>query len=153
MPLLRHPTSLRAGGLVFAWVGAVGKFFDTEEEARRARAQYLHGPEVDASALESDYQDRLTEFDAARHRGEATERHVAHLLVAAWSWLTRDPAGVRGRRPAFVVNDTARADVMLCLSNEVGKEAWLQVRPSPLAPPSPPPPPAAALTPLPFRCS
>ena len=141
MPLLRHPTSLRAGGLVFAWVGAVGKFFATEEQARAARARYLHGQEEDASALESDYQRRLTEFNDARRGGEATERHVAHLLVAAWSWVTRDPAGVRGRRPAFVVNDTARADVMLCLSNEVGKEAWLQVRPPPPRAPFPSPPP------------
>ena len=141
--VLRHATSLRAGALVFAWVGAVGQFFATEEQARAARARYLHGQEEDASALESDYQRRLTEFNDARRGGKATERHVAHLLAAAWPWVTRDPAGVRGRRPAFVVNDNARAVVMLCLSNENGKEAWPRVRPPPPAPfppPHPPPP-------------
>eukprot|EP00665_Eupelagonemidae_sp_cell47_P007486 gene7486-5263_t len=138
--LLREVFVLSTPTLVFAWVGAKGHAFNTPEEAADARATFLYrwgaSPAAAAAAAaaagdpapaiaqgaRAEYDRCWAAFTEARDRDEATERHVSHLLVAAWEWWT----GL----PGFVVNDNARADVSLCVGNtwRGGSEAWLSVQ-------------------------
>ena len=116
------------GGGAFIWIEGKGRAFPSVEAAQSAHEKHLRtSPRIRKALAFVTKLHRYSEFLWARRGDDGSaaarsvmERYVARLLVATWTRVT----GL----PAFVVNDNALADVVLCLNTKVEAYLGIQVK-------------------------